>query len=271
MFTMKLLHLGVALGVVAAATAKLQVSSSKSTSLSLEAVLNPLNATHLKVSIQNTYPQAVAILNWNNHFQHNQNGAHGSFKVVHLAPNGSSQIIKPAPNRPTYQFLKPVPSHFVNITGRAWFTAIFDITQLFDIPRSDYYNITMDFVTRATLLSDDNELPYKIQAAGQAAEALPNLKIESKPLTMALDASSPDRVLRRRSGLGPCSDQHQIMPAVLKARDNARALAKYAQNVSRFGEQIYPRPGQDLVDIIHRLKIQLFGPNISIIPPPSSV
>ena len=251
------------LGAIAARNPTSQASSIEPISLSLEAVLDPLNSTHLKASIQNTYSQPISILNWNNHFQRNQNGAHGSFKVVHQSPNGSVQVLQPASNRPIYRFLKPVPSHFINITGGGWSTAIFDLTQLFEIPDTDEYNVTMDFNTRATLTSNSNELRNQIEVAGQTADGLPNLAIRSKPLTMALDASTPDKTLRRRSGLGPCSNDQKAMAMLLRARDNARALAKYAQNVSRSGLRIHP--SQDLNSAFHRPKTQLFGRNTSTI------
>ena len=231
---MKLLRFATVLTATAAVNTLSQAPSTELTSLFLEAVLEPLNNSHIKTSIQNTYNKTISILNWNNHFQRKQNGAHGSFKLVRQSPNGSVQILHPAPNRATYRFLKPAPSHFININEGAISIAILDLSELFEIPRTDDYNLTMDFQTRAILISDDNELPDQIQATGQTAEGLPTLEIRSKQIIMTLDASTPEKALRRRSTLGPCLDDRKLTPLVLKARDNARTLAKYAQNVSLF-------------------------------------
>ena len=213
--------------------ATLGATYAKSESLLLEAVLEPLNATHLKASIQNTYNQSISILGWNNHFQSSQNGAHGSFRVSYESDNSTYQVVQPAPNRSNFRFLKPVKNHFTIIRGRGWHTAIFDITELFDIPRQGEYNISMQFETQAILETKTNDQTPKNTTVEIDTQLLSRLIIKSQSEAMPLDASNPHGILRRRSNLGPCSENQKLMPTVLRARENARNLAKYAQNVSR--------------------------------------
>ena len=212
--------------------ATLGATYGKSESLSLEAVLEPLNTTHLQASIQNTYDQSISILGWNNHFQSSQNGAHGSFRVSYKSDNGTYQVVQPAPNRSSFQFLKPVQNHFTVLRGQGWYTAIFDITELFDIPRQGEYNVSMEFETQAILATKTNNQTAKNTTAEINTQLFSRLIIKSPSEAMPLNASSPHGILRRRSTLGPCSENQKLMPTVLRARENARNLAKYAQNVS---------------------------------------
>ncbi len=233
-------------------------------SLTIEAELEPLNKTHLKASVQNSYSQPIHILGWNNHFQSSQNGAHGSFKVSSIHNNGTKQAIQPAPNRPSFEFSKPTSSHFTTISSKGWHSSIFDITELFQIPHTGEYNVSMEFSTRVILETGNHSKTEKIATAGRGAENLSKLIIKSQPKTMLLNASISQNTLRRRSDLGPCSDNPKFKPIVLRARENARDLAKYAQNVRHLTGSTLSMTMRMLISSSPTTR--LFGLSISTIP-----
>ena len=204
--------------------------------LSLVASLQPINATHVDVSITNTYSQQISILNWNNHFQTNQNAAHGSFQVTHIFPNGSKQTLGRGPLMGHYRFAETVPSHFFNITAGSIYTDTFDLTKLFNVPEADTYNVTMDFTSPATFVADGTDLSAMLQKANRRksknhAQNLPKVRIKSNTISMNLQASPPIKSPRKRNSnaVGTCSSQPQAATTIIRARGNARSLAKFSQ------------------------------------------
>ena len=197
--------------------------------LSLKATLQPLNATHVSVSISNTYPEDISILSWNTHFQSNQVAAHGSFQVSYA---NSSQVMQRGPNMAQFYFDGADASHFYNITAGTTYNDAFDITDVFAIPSAGDYDVVLDFTTRAVLLTTGLDLNAEIQTAGPYVQTFPALNIKSDPITMQLDASPPTSNLRKRQMLiGSCDSHVGVLPQITTARNNARDLAKYAKNV----------------------------------------
>ena len=93
--------------------------SSATSSLSLKGLIEPVNGTHIKVSIANTYSQDISILKWNSHSQ--AGAEHASFVVKHDV-NGSKQALEPERHMLKYRFARAKPSHFVNITPGGLYT-----------------------------------------------------------------------------------------------------------------------------------------------------
>ena len=203
--------------------------------LSLVADLQPVNVTHVNVSITNTYSQQVSILNWNNHFQTNQNAAHGSFQLTRRLSNGSILKLGRGPNMGRYRFMEIMPSHFFNITAGATYTDSFDLTQLFQVPEAGTYNLTMNFTSTATLVPDGMNLSAVLvnadrQNSKSHAQYLPRVRIKSDIVPINLQASSPSHISRKRTGTQEtCTSQPQSAAIIHKARGHARSLAKFAQ------------------------------------------
>ncbi|KAL8709205.1 MAG: hypothetical protein Q9225_007490 [Loekoesia sp. 1 TL-2023] len=203
--------------------------SSSAQSLSLKALLEPVNDTSVKVAITNTYPEQISILHWNNHFQTNQNAAHGSFLIT--PSDNTGQALSRGPDMGQFLFAQAAPSHFVNITAGSTYTDIFDLTTTFAVPSAGSYNVLLDLHSQATLVTDEAPLYQQLKSAGVNAQNLPSVEIRSDVLTMQLQASSGAKRLTRRA-LSICSEQPVTIQNVLrKARGQSRNLAQYALNV----------------------------------------
>lgn len=204
--------------------------------LSLTSTLQPVNTTHIDVSITNTYPQQISILSWNNHLQTNQNSAHGSFRLTHRSSNGTIQRLGRGPTMGHYRFAKAVPSHFSNITARGTYTDTFDLTRLFNVPAADVYSVNMEFTSPAILVANDTNLNNFLPTASSTmsddrAINLSSVRITSDTVSMYLRASLPSQQIHKRTGnlARACSSQLQAYAAVAKARGNARSLAKFSE------------------------------------------
>lgn len=182
--------------------------------LSLASVLHPVNATHVECSITNTYPQQISILIWNNLFQKNQHAAYASFELTRTLPDGSIQQLSRGPTMGQYRFAEMVPSHFVNISAGGFYTDVFDLTKLFDVFEEATYNVTVDFTSLAKLDAKDT-----------------SLRVKSNTIAMKIQASSTSRLERRQTSAhaSACSNLPQTYAAILKARGQARSLAKFSQ------------------------------------------
>ncbi len=202
--------------------------------LSLAANLQPINTTHVNVSITNTYSEQISILKWNNHFQTNQNAAHGSFQLSQRSLNGSTQRIGPGSRMGRFRYLNPLPSHYFNLTAGATYINSFDITYLFDVPDNRTYHLTMDFSSPAVLVPDEVKLSRILEEASprkgeNKSSSLPTARIKSDTVSVDLQASSPAHMLQKRDTRNMCTSQGQSASAVLKARGHARSLARFAQ------------------------------------------
>lgn len=208
----------------------------KPPALSLLSVLQPVNATHVDVSITNSYSEHISILSWNNLLQTNQHAAYGSFKLSRAFSNGSIQQLGRGSNTGYYHSPETFSSHFVNITARGAYANTFDLTKLFSILEAGTYNVTMDFTSPAALVANETDFSNMLQKAksGTAtfeAMSMPHVRIKSGTLSVNLQASSASQTNRKRTGttVEACSTQPQASAAVVRARGYARSLAKYSQ------------------------------------------
>ena len=202
--------------------------------LSLKSTLQPLNTTHVNVSITNTYPEDISILYWNTHFQPDQDAAHGSFQVSTASSGGQVQVMQRGPNMAQFYFDSADTSHFYNITAGTTYSDVFDITDVFAIPQAGEYDVVMEFTTRAILFSAGVDLNAEIEAAGPFVDSFSSLEVKSDPITMQLDASPPassSSKQKRQMTIGSCDSHLNVLPQITTARNNARDLAKYGLNV----------------------------------------
>ena len=203
--------------------------------LSLTADLQPINTTHVNVSITNSYLQQISILKWNNHFQTNQNAAHGSFQLTDRLSNGSIQRLGQGPDVGRFRFMEIMPSHFFNISAGATYTNSFDLTQLFNVPEPGTYNLTMDFISPVMFVPDGMIMSTTLANAERQkplSQYLPRVRIKSNDVPVVLQASSPSRISRKRTvQQETCLSQPQSSALIYKARGHARSLAKFAQAV----------------------------------------
>ena len=210
-------------------------SDLRTPALSLAANLEPINTTHVNVSMTNTYSEQISILNWNNHFQTNQNAAYRSFQLTHTSSNGSIQTLGPGPDMGRFRFKEIMPSHFFNLTAGSTYIDCFDLTKLFKVPEEGAYNLTMYFTSPATLIPDGMNLSTVLadaerQKRRKHSQYLPKVRIKSDSMSMNLQASSPSYAFRKRTGMQEgCTTRPQSAAIIHKARGNARSLAKFAQ------------------------------------------
>ena len=210
-------------------------NSSEISSLSLKGSVEPVNDTHIKVSIANTYPHDISILKWNSHFQ--AGAEHASFVVEHDV-DGSKRTLEQGPYMLNYRFAMARPSHFVNISAGSLYTGHFDLTDLFNVPEPGSYSISMSLQTSAFLHSRNSTLEQALSQSASPTLNLQSLDIYSSPVTMHLAKSEPESKISKRqdgsrpgfpgdcSGGGSSSDPESAVRAAYLAANN---LAKYAQ------------------------------------------
>ena len=131
------------------------VSYPSSGSFSLKSSIEPVNQTHIKVTITNAYAQDISVLSWNSHFE--SRAEYRSFTITH-GISGSRIVLRPGLNMLRYHYSKAVPSHFTNITAGSTYTGYFDITDLFAVPEAGLYNVMMNIGTPAFLHSNGTTL-----------------------------------------------------------------------------------------------------------------
>ena len=206
-------------------------SDHASSSLFLTADLQPINSTHVNISIPNDYSQQISILKWNNHFQNSQYAAHGSFQLTRSLWNGSIQTIRPGFHMSRFRHLDPEPGHYFNLTAGATYIKSFDVTQLFNIPVDGTYNLTLDFTRPATLVPDGVELSEILNMSKSFENSslpLRTARIKSDTVSIDLQVSSPVHISRKRDTQSTCISQFQSASSIFKARGHARSLAKFA-------------------------------------------
>ena len=204
-------------------------NSTATSSLSLDAFLQPLNLTHIKVSIPNTYSQDISILRWHSHFH--ETAEHGSFRVTHEV-NGSLENLQAGPGMRIYNFGKALPSDFVKISAKTTYTGIFDLTALFKVPADGKYNVTVKLGTRAYQHGTNTTLNRALDGAGRYAQKLPMMQMSSKPISMTLKKSQQSMQKRQSSEHFANCDLVGYQDEVDTARSNAASLAKAAQGIS---------------------------------------
>ena len=177
-------------------------NSSDKSSLSLKGLIEPVNNTHIKVAIANTYSQDISILKWNSHFQ--ARAEHNSFVIKHDV-NRSKQALEQGPYMLNYRLATARPSHFVNIIAGGLYTGYFDLTDLFDVPEAGSYSVTMNLQTPAFLHSRNSTLEQALSHSASPAQRLQSLHIYSSPVTMHLviSESAASRISKRQDGPRP--------------------------------------------------------------------
>ena len=205
------------------------IAANESVPLSLKASLEPINSTHLRASIVNTYNEQIGILKWNNHFS-NQKSGHGSFQVTHTKANGTVQSLRRGAGMGQYLFGDMDPSHFYNISAKGLYTEVFDLTRLFYIPFTAEYNVTLSLQSQAILQNNGTDLNQELEAAGRSLRNLPFISIESGQISMNLEATT-SLTKHKRDSIGTCASQSSVNSTVDTARHNANLLARFGQQV----------------------------------------
>ncbi|KAI4281532.1 MAG: hypothetical protein L6R38_003614 [Xanthoria sp. 2 TBL-2021] len=198
-------------------------SSPSQPTLSLTASLQPVNLTHVKVSIDNTYPQDIFILTWNSHFQ--SDAEYGSFRVI-CNLDGTELKLQPGENMLQFNFIEAVPSDFVRIPTGGHHDGCYDLTRLFRVLTAGEYKVTLDLNTPAFLYSGGTTLEEALGESHPQAHDLSSLKIQSEPINMNLVESQPN-LQRRAKRFRP--DDCNGNQDVTNARNNAKDLARHAQ------------------------------------------
>ena len=207
----------------------LVLAADQTTNLSLEASLQPLNSTAVKMTIDNNYTEQIGILSWNNHFGGQKSG-HGSLSITYQDSNGSVQTLQRGPDMPQFLYGSMEARHFFSIPANSTHEEVFNLNELFYVPFSGTYNVTVDLNTQAILQPNGINMTDELDKASRNPANLPRLSVKSQTKEVYSNVTVPHPVQKRDSA-APCSLQGPKAYPAETARTNANKLGTIARQV----------------------------------------
>ncbi|KAI9705020.1 MAG: hypothetical protein M1836_006802 [Candelina mexicana] len=218
------------------------------TVLSLEADIEGINSTHVRIIIVNTYSSDIAILVWNSVFDQGM-ADYSSFQVV---PTGMQNAMPLSPGYGTVvkQYRRPTARSFLNIRARDRFTKDIDLTTRFLVPKADSYQVSFQDTFRAVLLADASATQLLSSAA---LRGFPTLLIGShRPLIFLDPPPSIASLKRQASSPGTCQSPYRDV--VRTARIRAQQLARSAREATDSSTWIeYFNGVQEVQNMVHQV------------------